>query len=338
MNGLHLLQAFLGQGDSGRQLGQALQDPENKGFLDTLLQSGAFGETELDAETLQAMLRGELPMELPETGGDLPLMGGSLPQGGTASAQQHADEPLPNTDRQIDDPLAMMAGLGLLNAQTASGAPQDAELAAQTRQGEQLGARLALLDQLELRRQAGAGQDGPDSMAARSFSETSGLQQFQALMPQAGADARPTAVPTFTVGTPMDQSGWGQSLGERVLLLAGQGIKQARIQLNPRELGPVDVAITLREDKTQVVFQAQHAVTREALEAELPRLRTMLQEQGFDQLDVNVGRDGQSELAGRERGEGGGDGRDNPGASDDASDTGTDNNGLVATRLLDHYA
>lgn len=334
MNGLHLLQAFLGQGDTGRQLGQALQDPENKGFLDTLLESGAFGSTELDAETLQAMLRGEIPLDLPEAGEELPPAGGILPPPGRAVADRDlaADEPLA-------DPLAMMAGLGLLNVPNAPAAGQDGDFAAQGQQGQQLGARLALLDQLELRRQAGAGQDGPDSMAARSFSESSGLQQFQALMPQAGADARPTAVPTFTVGTPMDQSGWGQALGERVLLLAGQGIQQARIQLNPRELGPVDIAITLRDDKTQVVFQAQHAVTREALEAELPRLRTMLQEQGFDQLDVNVGRDGQGELAGRERGEGNGERSSGQDTTDDgaAADNGK-NSGLVATRLLDHYA
>lgn len=333
MNGLHFLQAVLGQSGTGKQLGQALQDPENKGFLQALVESGAFGDTDIDPETLQAMLRGDIPMDLPQRGEDLPPMGASLPPG----QQLEGDAELRDEELPLEDPLVMLAALGLQpGADEARGMSQrDAELR-QSAQGEQLSARLALLDQLELRRQ-GSQLQGPDKLAARSFSETAGLQQFQALMPAAGADARPTAVPTFTVGTPMDQSGWGQALGERVLLLAGQGIKEARIQLNPRELGPVDVAITMREEKTTVVFQAQHAVTREALEAELPRLRNMLQEQGFQQLDVNVGRDGSREMAERDSGRAGrGDTGD--GEQDDAAlDGERRETGLVSTRLLDHY-
>ncbi|MDM7321949.1 MAG: flagellar hook-length control protein FliK [Gammaproteobacteria bacterium] len=47
--------------------------------------------------------------------------------------------------------------------------------------------------------------------------------------------------------------------------------------------------IELRGNEANVHFSAAHALTREAIEAALPRLREMLADQGFTQVNVNVG-------------------------------------------------
>ena len=93
----------------------------------------------------------------------------------------------------------------------------------------------------------------------------------------------------MTLALPVQQSGWDQAMGERVVWMARSNIQQAQIQLNPRELGPIEIKISMQNDQTHVNFVAHHATTREAIEAALPRLREMLGEQGLNlgQADVS---------------------------------------------------
>ncbi|PWG63652.1 flagellar hook-length control protein FliK [Sediminicurvatus halobius] len=90
------------------------------------------------------------------------------------------------------------------------------------------------------------------------------------------------------VRTPVNQPGFSQAVGESVLWMARNEVQQARIQLNPPGLGPLEVSLQLGEERASVHFNAHHAATREALAADMPRLRTMLAEGGFENVDVNV--------------------------------------------------
>lgn len=111
--------------------------------------------------------------------------------------------------------------------------------------------------------------------------------------------AAPGGVPTYALATPMGQPGWGQAMGERLSFLVRNGVQQARIRLDPPQLGPVEIAIAMKEDRASVQIVAQHHATREALEAELPRLRAMLEESGFGGADVDVSRGGGDGKPGR---------------------------------------
>lgn len=104
--------------------------------------------------------------------------------------------------------------------------------------------------------------------------------------PQQTAPALPAQM---SIALPLQQSGWGQAMGERVVWMARSNIQQAQIQLNPRELGPIEIKISMQNDQTHVNFVAHHATTRDAIEAALPRLREMLGEQGLNlgQADVS---------------------------------------------------
>jgi flagellar hook-length control protein FliK len=105
----------------------------------------------------------------------------------------------------------------------------------------------------------------------------------------------------MTLAVPMRQANWGQAMAERVVWMTNANIQEAEIQLNPRELGPIGIKVTMNNDQANVSFVAQHASTREALEAAIPRLREMLSENGLQlgQSDVSQhsfkGREEQSE-------------------------------------------
>ncbi|MEE1920411.1 flagellar hook-length control protein FliK [Pseudomonas sp. 148P] len=86
----------------------------------------------------------------------------------------------------------------------------------------------------------------------------------------------------------MNQSGWSEGLVNRVMYLSSQNLKSADIQLEPKELGRLDIRVNMGADATQVTFTSGHAGVRESLESQVPRLRELFSQQGLAQPDVNV--------------------------------------------------
>ncbi|MBF0676276.1 flagellar hook-length control protein FliK [Pseudomonas sp.] len=86
----------------------------------------------------------------------------------------------------------------------------------------------------------------------------------------------------------MSQNGWSEAVVERVMWLSSQNLKSAEIQLDPAELGRLEVRISLNQEQTQVSFASPHAGVRDALEGQLQRLRDMFNQQGMNLVDVNV--------------------------------------------------
>lgn len=91
------------------------------------------------------------------------------------------------------------------------------------------------------------------------------------------------------ISTPVGESGWDKLVAERVLVLAANNKRGAEIRLTPAELGPLRVELNIDDKAANVSFHAQHAITREALEQALPRLREMLAEQGMTLNHASVG-------------------------------------------------
>jgi flagellar hook-length control protein FliK len=82
---------------------------------------------------------------------------------------------------------------------------------------------------------------------------------------------------TATPGSPQ----FSHELGERLLWLVREGVHEARLQLNPRDLGPIEVRLGISDGAAQVSFSAQHAGTAAAVQQSLPQLREMLAQQGL---------------------------------------------------------
>ncbi len=84
------------------------------------------------------------------------------------------------------------------------------------------------------------------------------------------------------------RSAWSQAMGKQVLSMINQNIGSAEIRLNPTHLGPIEILIDMTEDQVNVSLTSRHAVVREAMEQALPKLREMLDENGFNLADADV--------------------------------------------------
>jgi flagellar hook-length control protein FliK len=100
------------------------------------------------------------------------------------------------------------------------------------------------------------------------------------------ADAAPT--PTLKVPARVDTPEFAQGLADRVSLMVDNNLNGAKLQVNPPQLGPIDVRIAVQGDQAQVWLSAHSAVTRDALESSSEKLREMLGAQGFAQVSVDI--------------------------------------------------
>lgn len=103
--------------------------------------------------------------------------------------------------------------------------------------------------------------------------------------------ATPKTANALPVNQPiaMHQSGWTEEVVNRVMYLSSANLKAADIQLQPAELGRLDIRVNMVPDQqTQVTFMSAHPGVREALDGQAHRLRDMFAQQGMGQVDVNV--------------------------------------------------
>ena len=90
------------------------------------------------------------------------------------------------------------------------------------------------------------------------------------------------------IETPVRDAQWSQAFAYRVQFMATQGIQRAQVQLNPAELGPMEITIDLVDDVAQVHITAEQAATKEAVEQAVPRLREMMAQSGFGETNVEL--------------------------------------------------
>jgi len=118
------------------------------------------------------------------------------------------------------------------------------------------------------------------------------LQITGASTTPASAAATASAQASQMIEIPVQTAAWGERIGERVLLMASNGLQSAEIRLSPPELGPLRIQVALDDGVASVTFHAQHALTREAIEQALPRLRELLAENGLTLSQADVGEQG----------------------------------------------
>ena len=104
----------------------------------------------------------------------------------------------------------------------------------------------------------------------------------------------PATTLVTAVDTPVLDPAWPKALQDRILWLAGKNIQSAEIRLNPADLGPLKVQISVDDNSTNISFSATHAVTRDALEIALPRLKDMLAENGMLLTNASVSDEGKA--------------------------------------------
>lgn len=104
-----------------------------------------------------------------------------------------------------------------------------------------------------------------------------------------------TRIDSPVITKPLTHPDWSKDLGEHIIWMNNKEISAAEIKLNPIHLGPISVRIDVNQDnQTSILFTAQHAETKEALETSLPKLREMLQGQQLNLVNVNISQNSSS--------------------------------------------
>jgi flagellar hook-length control protein FliK len=130
--------------------------------------------------------------------------------------------------------------------------------------------------------------DGLEGQADSANSLVQGLAQAAGNSGLRGQSAQ-VGMPGFTtITSQLGDQAWGDELVSKVKWQVGQEIQEAKIHLNPRELGPLQVKINISDDQATVQFVAQHSMVRDAIEDAMPRLREMLEQSGLNLADANV--------------------------------------------------
>jgi flagellar hook-length control protein FliK len=119
-------------------------------------------------------------------------------------------------------------------------------------------------------------------------SAASGAMALAGAAPSPSGAAAAGAPAALKLDVPVGSPDFPQALADKVSWMVDQNVTGARLQVNPPQLGPIEVRITVQGDRAQVWLSAHNNVTREALEAGSPKLREMLGGQGFGQVSVDV--------------------------------------------------
>jgi flagellar hook-length control protein FliK len=90
---------------------------------------------------------------------------------------------------------------------------------------------------------------------------------------------------------PVGSGAWTEQLAARLTWMTQQGVQSASLQLSPRNLGPLQVSISVQHGQASVWFGAAQPETRQALARALPELRNLFANQGLSLTDSGVSRD-----------------------------------------------
>jgi len=132
----------------------------------------------------------------------------------------------------------------------------------------------------------GDGQDAAVPSKTDAFADK--LTALSQALSTPAATARPV---TATVpGQPLSpQAGnFSEAVVDKVMWMSSQNLKTADIQMEPAQLGKLEVRIDMTQDQTQVTFASPHADVREALDNGSQRLRELFAQQGMNLANVNV--------------------------------------------------
>lgn len=94
---------------------------------------------------------------------------------------------------------------------------------------------------------------------------------------------------TLVVQTPMQDPAWGKAFGDQMLGMVSLKADTAHIQVNPPELGPIDVTLKIdSNNQAQVSFVTSNPATRELVENHMHRLSSMLEAGGIQLTGAQV--------------------------------------------------
>jgi flagellar hook-length control protein FliK len=86
------------------------------------------------------------------------------------------------------------------------------------------------------------------------------------------------------VGTP----GWDNQVGQKIVWMVAGKEQSASLTLNPPDMGPMQVVLSVTNDHASVTFSSATPEVRQALEDAMPKLREMMSESGISLGNASV--------------------------------------------------
>ena len=129
----------------------------------------------------------------------------------------------------------------------------------------------------------GGVKEEPKGANGTSISGTASptVSQLVATTQQSVHATKTSAENTFQVGTPLSDSAWAKDAGKQIMMMMGRKLDSAQLQVTPANMGPVEVSLKINQDSVNVLFMASSQQTRDSLEQHLPKLASMLAENGL---------------------------------------------------------
>lgn len=134
-----------------------------------------------------------------------------------------------------------------------------------------------------------AGEAAAREAAQAVLPGASSAQANTAQAPAGAATAQAAqAVASNQLHARVGSQGWDHQLGQKVVWMVNGGEQSATLTLNPPDLGPLQVVLSVSNDQTSIAFTAAQPEVREALEQALPKLRDTMGEAGITLGDASV--------------------------------------------------
>lgn len=97
-----------------------------------------------------------------------------------------------------------------------------------------------------------------------------------------------SAVSNTTISAPVGSSAWPAEFAQKVNWVSTQQNQVAELHLNPPDLGPMTVVLSVSDNQATAVFSSPHSAVRDAIENAMPRLRESMAENGISLGNTSV--------------------------------------------------
>lgn len=98
----------------------------------------------------------------------------------------------------------------------------------------------------------------------------------------------PTPTIPLASGAPFGTQGWSDAVASRVIWLTDNRMMTAELRLDPPDLGPLQVKISMADGQAQVSFVSQSSDVRNAIDQSVARLRELFEERNVDLMNVDI--------------------------------------------------
>jgi hypothetical protein len=145
---------------------------------------------------------------------------------------------------------------------------------------------------LELNRQLSSAQQAANPKLDAAMAINQSASGAVPAMVSASLSSSSASLDGIARGTPVlttgDPEGFSASIATHLRVMKSGGVSEARLQLNPAELGRLSIQIASQDSEVKVSFVVESQQAKQVIENAMPRLRDLLDSAGLDLTESGV--------------------------------------------------